>query len=461
MEVVDKKVAVPTFPIGTIRLTAKGDVAVTPAIPPTDYGRKVAQLICAFELGESLTALQTIVNSYANKNPYGSGRRLTLLVDPLLPGRLYLRDNKAFVSQEVLNAELIDSGKVPAPSNRNESTLDLFSPQLLPKGADGANAVVEVLEETLGSLMYGPASDSSETFSGNAFGHKPCYLMAYPESLVHSNMPNNELRGSFKELIAKRQDIDEKIGALRQTMFVTSELKSVSAEEETKRSTFLADTARAIDDLQETAQQMESDLNATIGRIYTESLYEKPGRFMAASGYSWFNDRLNQRRPLSEDSIMKAAIKLNQPLLPLSIVGAACTEDMVVIRLIYFGDQSLDDLLAPPALATKEDMEAYYQKLDTYTFAERLAEGHRKSLAYYRKHYNELSLAKGGNPEDAKLIPPPADVAPTVVQFIIPSLVLGEFFEGIHELRTSHFVDRARTLHKINTQQSRRPSSSD
>lgn len=405
------KVRVPLFPMRAV--INQGDATyVTPINTNVTPARRLAEMLLAFESTKEIANLHTAVSQVAMKNPSGGGRRITIVIDPQVPVAHSIAD-KEFVSVSEAKTNFAYSAPHPVDSPKAE-----LNPKYLPVGAPGANAVVEAIEEALGTLQYGEDLKSTKVFQPKDAFYAPCYLAVAHETLmmrvpptvdkdVHSNLRQSrseageELKLANAEVFRLTQStapaetlIDVSKSMLVAKIFDQVKANRTKADAEAKSklkidmgaallehkaeyeelkaqyehwkpkvfdaNEDLADITRALiahaSSLKQKIDTIEEAMFKNLQTNCALKFYNTPASLTSLDDYVLLNPALGTVKPLVEDTLLDSATGINQPMLPAAMLGAMVQADCIAMRIIYLGDQSFQDMLIPPS---QEDLQAH------------------------------------------------------------------------------------------------------
>lgn len=425
-----------------------------------DRQMRLAQLLMAAELSVAeFGSLQTIISA-TSLEKVTHPRRITITVDALSPARsvlTYYEDKFASIQDK-------------------KNGIDLTKPLFTPKNGEGASIVAKCIDSTFAMLLAG---DDTLSLEANQNDDKtlmePTCVDVFIEKLSMIMYTGDEHKTVVKGLIEKASVLENEISETRKLIAAKttpdsgdlSKTQSLTPEEINEISTLV----ERINTLQSGHDAIQDALIKNVQDGYFERLNNQRLAFFDPSCYRMVG--MHGSHALLEDSMMRGDHDGENPMWALSMLGAMVSDDGLSVRLVYHGDQEWSDLLRPPKevlwasdekLAQAEVVYPDEERYDPAEFMDRLVEGRKKALDYYREHANktlvinkeqsEEHLIKPTNfepavataaPTEASFIPRfPAE--PTIVQFCLPFAKIADFFHGIAQIRAAHQIDRRLAL---------------
>lgn len=242
------------------------------------------------------------------------------------------------------------------------------------------------------------------------------------------------------------------------------ELENLKLEEGTPEKDLGDIVNTLIADCDQAKQKISSIEDALFKNLQTNcalKFYNTPASFTISDNYVLLNPLTNLAHAVSEDTVIAAALTLNQPMMPSAMMGAMLQADCIAVRIVYLGDQSFNDMLLPPSQTELQQDETLFDqfanKFDIETFVDRLAEQRQKTLKHYRDQAARLTKPdKTLKKKSASTLIKRVEAQPTVIHFWMPTLLVSDFFQGIHEFRAKHFTERRRVLRGLDQADARK-----
>jgi hypothetical protein len=243
----------------------------------------------------------------------------------------------------------------------------------------------------------------------------------------------------MKQLNKGLEDVTEEMNNLKLIMGEWAQQGSNEASDRIKKA------LPKLKEIEDKRAEFQGTITAAINDLFNESVEQRRESLFKPSSFSMAMASETACWSLEKDTL--ANTKGNDTMSPFfQLVGTAnmLASDMTVIRILYFGDNDLNDLLAP-----LENRQEDLLRFDVANFCDRIMEGRRAT---------HRALKQGV--ADKKIVELP-DRKPLAVHFWVPTQLLGDFFGGIHELRAKLMQARMAAIRNPVTPISRPPKKDD
>lgn len=391
----------PMHSLRAVSLEGKSEyIIASPAAVDSARQSKIAQLILAVETGEKVGAIQTNITHstmFGNNEP----RRLTLLVQPTAPAHAHNYPEGLF--RDVIHE-----------NNGNLEDVDFREPIVTYRSAKGIQGALYAARNNLTTLMYGPDDNTSPPVPIQDHTCEPCYVRLIPEKII-LKLPVGSTAKS-RALQKLNDTIDSHQEKIAQARVVLGQLASEKTNEASDK---IQELMTSVEQIVALKRESEEAITKSIQNMFFDVAENRRDNLFKLDSYQVSMAGGSAKWPVDKDTLneTQAADSAN-PFFSLLGFANLFSSEMVNIRIIYYADSDLGDLLQ-----TLDDRKADLERFDVVTFTERVLEGRRQTIK---------TLQEALDKKDEKVAIKHHVLA---VHFSIHANLLSDFFGGIHELR--------------------------